>query len=684
MTSSPFAKTSLYALTVFFGAFLLFQIQPLIGKFILPWFGGGPEVWTTCMLLFQVLLLAGYVYAHLTVFHLSGRVQAALHIMLILAALVALPITPGPEWKPQNLDHPIAGILLLITFCIGLPYFVLSATGPLLQGWFSRTFPDVSPYRLYALSNAGSLLALLSYPFIFEPFLTRHGQAWIWTVGFFLFAFFCISAALILWKNAPAKLACHNTPPQSQTPSYPRKWLWLLLPATASVELLAVTNKICQDVAALPFLWILPLSLYLLSFIICFHSEKWYHRSWWIVLFLLSLLAVALVHLYEKDITAPQLIFLYSAVLFFCCMICHGELFRLRPDPKHLTPYYLMIATGGALGGFFVAIAAPLIFDSYREFQLGFLACFLFILLTEKNAAFRGKFRQRLGIGILMLFPLMMFLPAYHGDENKRALSNFRNFFGVLIVWENDSADPAQHRYVLQHGTTFHGLQFTDPAKHLLPTAYYGLNSGIGRLFRHFPSSHPRRIGAIGLGVGTIAYYVDKNDSICFYEINPQVKQIAQNQFTYLSNCPGRVNIVMGDARLTMEKQSSQQFDLLVLDAFSSDSVPIHLLTSEAFAIYLKHLKDDGALAFHVSSRLLDVHSVVWKLAEHFQLHHAWIKDQENKDQGIFASDWIILTRNDKLFRLPKFQKVISPPRTDYKHIDLWTDEHVNLFQILK
>ncbi len=685
----------IFAPAVFVGAFLLFQVQPLIGKYILPWFGGSPEVWTTCMLFFQVFLLGGYAYAHFIARYLRPRTQAVVHVVFIVAALAVLPIAPSAGWKPQGADLPTLRILLLLSACIGLPYFVLSATGPLMQNWFHRTNPTASPYRLYALSNAGSLLALISYPFLIEPIFSRATQANVWSWSLGAFAVFAGVCAMRLWKSKPIETNHSDASPKSrqmseanppeQPPKLGTRLLWLALPAGASVELLAVTNKICQDVAVIPFLWILPLCIYLLSFIICFHHERWYIRPAFLGLFILSIIAVALVRAQSFDLSVIQQIAMYSTVLFACCMVCHGELYRLRPAPHRLTGYYLMIATGGAIGGFFVAVIAPLVFDTYLELHLGLLACCLFVLLADEKSVLRRGSRRWVWISLIVAVGVAaIFAEGHRGDANKVAVSNSRNFFGVLTVWENDRSDPTKHRFVLQHGTTFHGLQFVDSKKHRQPVAYFGRNSGAGLAIRFFRRQENRHIGVVGLGVGTIAAYGKKGDRIRFYEINPAVEHVARTRFSYLNDCPSEVDVIVGDARLSMEAEPSQEFDLLILDAFSGGAVPVHLLTVEAFEIFLRHLKSDGVIAMHVSTVYLDLQSVIWKMAKRLDLKSAWIKNDENDAEGIFASDWIILTRDESFINQKVIQAALTDPRSDFDRIDLWTDEHINLFQILK
>ncbi|MCI0499783.1 MAG: fused MFS/spermidine synthase [Planctomycetales bacterium] len=687
-----FSTAVVFALTIFLGAFLLFGVQPLIGRYLLPWFGGSPEVWTTCMLFFQVFLLAGYAYAHLLMRIKQPRRQMALHIGLLAAALLFLPILPKDAFKPTSNGNPILQILLICTVTVGLPYLLLAATSPLIQAWFSRAFPSRNPYRLYALSNTGSLLALTSFPFFFEPFFTRAQTVYAWSWAFAAFAGLCATAALL--AHVPAALnGAHSAPDSgsdSTSSSARRRWLWLALPAAASVELLAVTNKITQDIAAIPFLWVLPLTVYLLSFIICFEHQRWYKRSVFMPLFILGMVGVMYVHLYEEDLGAYQLIGLYVFMLFSCCMVCHGELYRLRPASSGLTGYYLIIAAGGALGGFFVAVVCPLIFNVYIELYLGLLACACFLLLTDGQGNLSKRntsaaSRRPYWIAALLAAGIGgIFFMGRRTIDNQRSVANVRNFFGVLGIWEEAWNDPRHHKLLMQHGTTFHGLQFQSPEKKDLPTAYYSPDSGIGLTLRNLPKQDNRRIGIVGLGVGTIAIYGHPTDTIRFYEINPEVEQMARNYFTYLEDSPSAMEIVLGDARLSMEYESPQAYDVLAVDAFSSDAVPVHLLTAEAMEIYLAHLAPDGVLAFHVSTMHLDIHSVIWKLADHFGLHTAWIEGYENPDAGVLASDWILLARDDHFLKTEAILQNTTPSVHRRKDVLLWTDDHINLLQILK
>ena len=683
-----FVISAFFAMMIFLGAFLLFQVQPLMGRFLLPWFGGSPEVWTTCMLFFQVFLLAGYAYAHLLIRIPQVKLQAVIHIGLLAGALFFLPILPKESLVPTVENSPVFEILLICSLTVGLPYLLLSATSPLTQAWFSRVFPKRNPYRLYALSNAGSLLGLASFPFVFEPVFSRNQMVYLWSVVFAIFAVLCAGVVLLARgyrdEVQPPELIQEEN--DSTKLSVSTWWLWLVLPAVASVELLAVTNKITQDFAVVPFLWVLPLSLYLLSFIICFEHQRWYKRWLFVPLFILGIIGVIYARMAEQgELNIRTLIGLHVFMLFSCCMVCHGELYHLRPAAKHLTTYYLMIAAGGALGGFFVAVICPLIFNTYIELYLGLLAGAMFLLLSERNIPLAQAKRRRIWIGTLFLVGIAgIVFSGKRSTDNQVAIDNSRNFFGVLTIWEEASGDPEQHKLLMQHGTTFHGLQFQSPEKRDLPTAYYGPNSGIGLLLRNMPKQEDRRIGIVGLGVGTIAIYGRESDTIRFYEINPEVERLAKKYFSYLSDSKAKIDVVLGDGRLSMEREPSQQYDVLAIDAFSSDAVPVHLLTAEAIEIYLKHLAEGGVLAFHISTQHLDLKSEVWTLAEHFGLESAWIEGSEDDEIGVLASDWILLSDNKDLLDSGPIRKETSSPGHHKKKVSLWTDDYINLVEIIK
>ena len=762
-----------FALTIFAGAFLLFQVQPLIGKYILPWFGGSPGVWTTCMLFFQMLLLGGYAYAHVVSRRLQPRAQAVVHLVLLAGALATLPITPGDHWKPHAGGDPTWHILALLAVSLGLPYLVLSATGPLMQEWFRRLAPGTSPYRLYALSNVGSLLALVSYPFYFETHFTRKAQAQFWSWGLVFYALCCGLCAYRVWRRAPADTRqvienADDVPP----PSLGRRALWLSLPACASILLLAVTNKMCQDVAVIPFLWVLPLGLYLLSFIICFDSPRWYSRFYYTLALVGAMVAVCVALFQGTDMPIVRQIVIYSATLFVGCMICHGELYHLKPHPQHLTSFYLMIAAGGAVGGLFVALVAPALFSNFYEMHLSLAVIVLLLLIISysgRNALSPQRWRilfvllavgAAYGVGqgtvaalgwlrdrdILRPSPLLdygswMRMERYHwvvwvvagvialvwllrwrrrgrvanwhlmscsllgvgfvalvvalGAQIREAVQgavvSARNFYGVLSVFEYNEYGPDSRYYLLQHGRITHGLQFASPHRAREITSYFGASSGLGLALRQFPRQQNQRIGLLGLGVGTITAYGKPGDYIRVYEINPQIKQIAEKPFTYVAHSDAKVEIVMGDGRLSMENEPPQNFDILIMDAFSSDAVPVHLLTREAFEIYQRHLKPDGAILVNISNRYLDLRPVVENAARlfNFQCHTINSEDgtaDETGDAGwwLYASTWMILSRNQEFMNRSALRNAASPDTSGIRDIPLWTDDYSSMFRILQ
>ena len=746
-----------FAFSIFTGAFLLFQVQPLIGKYILPWFGGSPGVWTTCLLFFQTLLLGGYAYAHFSSKFLKPRGQAALHFGLLLLSLALLPITPSESWKSHVTGDPTWQILLLLTVTIGLPYFVLSATGPLMQQWFSVTNPGVSPYRLYALSNIGSLLALLSYPVFFEVKFSRHEQAVMWSVGLGVFVLLCGFCALRVWRRAPADVSVN--PSSTDADSAPTLWrdklLWLALPAIASVLLLATTNKLCQEVAVIPFLWVLPLALYLLTFVICFDHARWYHRGIFAALLVIGLACVRVLLDAGSDAPMKLQIAGYTGTLFVACMICHGELYRLKPPPRRLTSYFLFISAGGALGGLLVAVVAPAVFIEYREFHLGLavlaavfaalcfrhrsrplvlgaavgalaatlvvpalmatfdgsrglvrelqsfygahwwkialgLLVFLACAVDLRRRALVAEWRWSLGLSVVLLAAGLGYLVVdqMRTKETVAVIRASRNFYGTLTVYDYSPADPDEHYRLLMHGATTHGIQFTGDDRAFVPTSYYGPNSGIGLAFAHLPQQVNKRYGVVGLGTGSLAVYGKAGDYVRIYEINPAVEKLARDPFSYLEKCPAKLDVVMGDARLEMEHELAnhqpQRFDLLALDAFSSDAIPVHLLTKEAFATYLQHLTPDGVIAVHISNRYLDLQPVVERLAEHFGLGTACISDDNSENWWFYGTTWMLVTKNRDLLAKSEIRTATDEPRKKPRPAALWTDDNANLYSIMK
>lgn len=685
----------LFALSTFWGAYLLFQIEPIIGKFILPWFGGSPAVWTTCMLFFQMLVLAGYGYAHLSLNFLNPQRQGLVHGLLLIFALCVLPITPSISGKPLDSNHPTVTILIILLTSVGLPFFVLGATSPLLQAWFARSCPGRSPYPLYALSNFGSLLALLSYPFIVEPYFPLGLQTNGWSVGFVGFVLICGGVSSLFVRLAKAGRISPN-PILSDTElrladsfSALSRWLyWLGLPAISSILLLAVTNQLCQDVASVPFLWIVPLAFYLISFIFCFAERNWYQRRLFIPAAILGGVGLVVALYQGSQISLPGQIAIYSLGLFFCCMICHGELFRLRPQPTQLTAYYLAISLGGALGGLFVALISPLIFNQFFEFHLGIFACFAVVfsvlIFDKQRLTTRTASRWYWLSGWLFLTILGGALIKHAYNANAEQLLLSRNFYGVLRVVERDLEQPELARRVLRHGAIDHGFQFLAADKRQQATAYYRPETGVGLALSHFPRHQQRRIGIVGLGVGTLLSYGRAEDYFRLYDINPKVVELAQDHFSFVADSAAKHDIVIADARLALEREAAQHFDLLILDAFSGDAIPMHLLTLEALQQYIRHLKPDGILVIHIANRYLNLRPLLQGLAEQTGLQFkVVVTTSKDNDFGLYQTQWAYLTRNTEFLQLPQISQALEASSNQFKSV-LWRDDFSNLFSLLK
>ncbi len=685
-------------------AFLLFQVQPVISKFILPWFGGGPGVWTTCMLFFQVVLFAGYAYAHVLI-QLPKRWQGIIHALLVLAAAATLPIAPGPQWKPSGLEDPVWGILLLLIANVALPYFVLSSTSPLVQVWFSRSGEGRSPWRLYALSNIGSLAALLTYPFFIEPRWDVMQQTSIWSGAFLLFGLLsCLGAFADRKRIATASptVVLEEIPVISNGLSiWWRRLLWIALPAVASVMLLAATNHLCQDVAVIPFLWVVPLSLYLLSFIICFEHERWYIRTLWALPAMLMLFVAGTHENVEGWLTKLKAIPLFSWVpvelmpnfqaeialasgaMFLGCMVCHGELVRLKPTPRHLTEFYLMMSAGGALGGLFVSLAAPVLFTTYLEWPgvlvVGFIISALALCHSARNLSRKCQ-RNSIMFGMVALMVLGVSYLGMQAFKVEDRLVRVRNFYGAISVKEGINENGSDLR-TLYHGDIIHGYQNLDNKQRNIPLSYYGDQTGIGKALLSIKQQIDVNVGVVGMGAATVAAYGELGHRYRFYEINPEIVKIARKHFYFLSDLEqrdGTVEVALGDARRNLENDPPQHFDVLLLDAFSGDSVPVHLLTQEAFVVYLRHMKPDGIIAVHVSNRYLTLTPVIEKVAASLGWKTTRIETGEvGSDE---ATDYVMVTNNEKfLLANPTDQEVLNASIP----VSLWTDRSNNLFEVL-
>jgi len=674
-----------FALSIFLSAFLLFQIQPMIGKFILPWFGGTPAVWSTAMLFFQVLLTGGYAYAYWLI---KRSRQGWIHIALLgmtLSLMTALglggasPITPSADMRPAVAGFPMFDIFLLLTVSVGLPYFVLAANGPLMQAWFSRIFPEQSYARLYALSNFGSLLGLLAYPILIEPSLTLLRQGWAWSGGF---VFFALVAGILSYRaRDEGAVVAHVFATEKPSPSL--RILWIILSGTASLFLLSVTNQVSQEVAVIPFLWIVPLGIYLLSFIFAFSDSRWYDRRVYALLFSIASLAMLWVLTHAVSLNVLVQIAIYNLLLFLASMICHGELYRLRPHADHLTSFYLMVSLGGAAGGIFVNLIAPFIFTGYWEFYLAWLITIvlLVVMLLPRYSAQVNLQARAMSLSFLVGVLLLSFGLNRYGN----ALYVERNFYGVIRVREMDKKANS-----MIHGMTVHGIQYVDDRARA--TTYYVEDSGVGLLLLNHPKHRQNlRVGVLGLGVGTLATYAQAGDVYRFYEINPVVVRLAEGEggyFTFLSDSQADITVVEGDARISLEQElaagQKQNFDVLVLDTFSSDSIPVHLVTKEAFALYLDQLAPDGVIAAHISNRHLDLRPVFWQLAQKFGLEIVQVNRPTSSDDNGFPSEWILLARDPASLEISAIKSHAVSFEGYTTAIKLWTDDYSNLFQILK
>jgi SAM-dependent methyltransferase len=672
-----------YAATIFLSSFLLFLVQPLVARQILPWFGGTAAVWTTCMLFFQTLLLAGYAYAHGTNAWLKPRTQAIVHTVLLLLALATLPIAPPESWKPVGNEEPISYILLVLTITVGLPYLLVASTSSLLQAWYARVRPGVDPYRLFAVSNLASLLALIGYPLVVEPFFGNREQVVWWSAMFALFAALCIWLA---W-NAAGKSSAAQTAAAEDAPAPTRNdyLLWLALSATGSVLLLAVTNHVTQNVAAIPLLWLAPLTLYLLTFIIAFEGDSFGVRLyrveifWTVVLVWLGGMAWLLADSrFQFDLGIQIAMFLSG--LFVGCLFCHGELYRSRPAAKYLTGFYLTISAGGAIGGLLVAVAAPLVFKAYHELAIGLVVLAALAALRFWSVNVVARFAS------LLMLVGVTFAAVYEGTAFlKNVVLSDRNFYGVLRVKEYGAPGGSFHLRRLVHGVIMHGEQYMEGERRREPGTYYMRSSGIGGAIAAADARGPVKVGVIGLGVGTLAAYGREGDTYRFYDINPQVETIARSQFHYLGDSKARIEVLMGDARLTLEREPPQGFDVLAVDAFSSDSIPVHLITREAVAVYLRHMKPDGVIAFHVSNRFLELPPVVGRLAKEHGLAVVLVSDEGREgDDDHTKTDWVLLSRDPRALQAKGIQAVNPVAPEERAHWRTWTDDYSNLVQILK
>ena len=681
----------LFRLTIFLGSLLLFLIQPMIAKMILPWFGGTAAVWTACMMFFQVMLVMGYAYAHFVHKWISIRLSFYIHAILLLISILFLPIIPDVSLRPQTGDGLNQSVALTLFVTVGLPYFVLAANSTLVQIWhqaFAKSdtsnapaMPNVSTYRLYAISNLGSMLALVCYPFLIEPYATLTTQAWIWSAGFVVYAAVCLATAFPTRKLAAwqTEVADESTP----SISWGYFLLWFSLTAIASVTLLATTNLMCQEIASAPFLWILPLAVYLLSFIICFEQSRFYNRAIFIPLLCVSILlgiGVAQAHIYVSILIQ---IAVMTSVCFFVSMACHGELERSKPPASRLTLFYLTIAIGGAAGGIFTAVIAPMLFDSFLEFQFAILGCLGLVLLRIHQSDLQlGKYLADLGCGLAGAVTLASLMLNMNSQSRKDALiTRQRNEYGIVTVTQDDD----YRRFV--SGNVDHGGQPLDPELAFEPSGYYTANSGVGiafRRMREFKKSHDKQIGiraaVVGMGIGAMLTWCEPDDHFIFYEINPVVLDIATQHFSFLNRFESQTEVYIGDGRILLERQQNENriepFDLIFVDAFSSDAIPQHLITTQCVDLYLKNLSEDGLLIFHITNRFVDLRPVIATVAAEKGLA-SFVR--ENKSlTGDKATLWVCLSRNKQLLSAPWMKRLESPWPANMLPIR-WTDDFAPL-----
>lgn len=702
------SDAAVYSIAVLTGAALVFQIQPIAGKFVLPLFGGGAAVWTTCMFFFQAMLLAGYAYAHWLTTTLTPGNQAALHGALLLLSAMLLPVgfpVDGPE---PGAGDPNVLIWLALLSTIGFPFVMLSATAPLMQRWASITRPARSPYGLYALSNAGALLALLTYPVLVEPNLSLEGQGFAWSGGYLLFLVASLAGCRLLWRRnetaAPPSAAMHDTGPS-------RPWtamdaiLTVILSACGVVMLLAVTNQITANVAPIPFLWIAPLIVYLLTFVICYGSARWYDRPVWGALFAVSVCLLTMLEFFSVSASIWMVISAYLLVLMCACMVCHGELYKLRSSPENLARYYLLIAVGGALGGAFVSVIAPTVFDRYWEAMIGAYLIYLVFgvgIFRDARRKRRDQDRVRKGtrqarfdwwamrlfavgwtVGVFSYPAIVLLVASYLPRYD---IVSSRNFYGVLKVRDVTDADPPQRRLV--DGTTIHGIQSLESTRRSVPLSYYGRRSGIGWVLERLAGADARlEIGVVGLGVGTLAAYGRHGDVFRFYELNPAVIDLARERFSFLGDSRAAIEVVTGDGRISLERELREEggrsYDLLVIDAFTSDAIPVHLLTKEALEVYGAHLRPGGVLAVHVTNSYLDLVPVVGDVAAALGRHAVNLQSVAS-DDGTFNADWVIVTEHPDFGpeETPEWLTAMRLPARPAERV--WTDDYSDLLGTIR
>lgn len=658
----------LHAALVFVASGLLFFVQPMVAKFLLPGFGGGAAVWTVCLLFFQVGLFAGYAYAH-ALARLRRRLQVVVHVGGCVLVWAFLSVEPSAAWRASVGGDPVVEALLLLARHVGPPYLLLAATAPLIQRWFAWTHPGRSPYWLYAVSNVGSLLALLGYPFAAERVWARQEQAAAWALGFAVFTLLVLWAGRGLWRAPEPKRA------PSSAARIAIRASWIVLPALSSALLLAVTERMAESVPSVPFLWVLPLALFLISYVVAFSRSAPAPRVLYPLNAALTLLLLLV--LYRPALDFRLQLATHLSFLFVSCLSLHGELFRRRPEEDGLTSYYLALSGGGALGGLFVGLVAPRVFDSYIELPLLLLSGGLAALWTARHR----PYLRLIGLGLLLLAAFLVF----RGERNLAdgRIHASRNFYGAQAVVHRAPGVPGEERIVFYNRRIEHGVQYLDEGLRVKPTSYYTPSSGIGTAIRSFPQDRPMEFGVIGLGAGVLATWGNTGDRMRMYEIDPKVIEMAEDVFTFLDESLADIEVVEGDGRLALESEPPQGFDLLVMDAFTGDAVPIHLLTVEAFAVYLEHVRPGGLIAVNATNEHIDILRVVARLADEIGLAGLWIGVDRGVDIVGFTSTWILLARDEADFG--ETLRARGEPLAPFADGGpAWTDERSSLFDFLR
>jgi hypothetical protein len=688
-----------YFISVFISAFLVFQIQPIISKIILPWFGGGASIWTTCMLFFQFFLLVGYLYAYILTKILKEKYQIVVHLVCLLFSLFLLPYNIADIQNILISGPPTWAVLKVLFFGLGFPYLILSANTPLLQHWFTSETNGAHPYRLYAISNIGSFLALVSYPVVIEPFISLDGQIKIWSSIYWLFVLLVgwIFFIVVKQNNNDRYIIPENI--INPKVGFFRLSLWFMLSALGVILLVSTTNALTQNVPPVPFLWIAPLAIYLLTYVVAFSNLGIYVRNLWLPFFMLLSFIALLIYFIGGQFDIITQFLIYLLILLSGCMICHGELNSLKPKQGNTTLFYLILSAGGVFGSFLVSFVAMSLFDEFLEFPLAIFSVLVLasaslwwnkqdeLVKAKSNMAVVVVNRQlstlALGSAAVALFWLLAFTKL-NIQYQQYDIAKARNFYGILSVKDITEGNVNERRLI--DGSTSHGSQSLPLSNSSVPLSYYRPGTGVQLIIEELSSDSNLQVGIIGLGVGALAAYGQPGDHYTFYELNPLVSDFANNYFSYLDSSKAKIDVKLGDARVTLQREldldQKNAFDLLIIDAFSGDLIPTHLMTHEAFLLYQQHIKTQGVMALHISNRHLSLLPVIMQHSKSLDMQVMLFETPGNGNEH--DAQWVVLTNNNLLAQSPKLtykQTVIT--KDQYKHV-LWTDDYSSLLPILK